>query len=119
MTELDERFLARGKRVDNGEWIEGYYGEYYNGEKYVSCISIPSKETISGSLCYEIVKETLGHYSGLRDKNDKRIFEGDTFSKGKLRNVVELCNGEFCINGDSPLWCFKNRTVIGNIHDNP
>lgn len=72
--------LFRGKRKDNDEWVEGNYGEYYNGEKKVSCISIPSKETISVSLCYKVIPETVGQYTGLTDKNGTKFF--DDFDNG-------------------------------------
>ena len=117
--------LFRGKRKDNDEWVEGNYGEYYNGEKKVSCISIPSKETISVSLCYDVIPETVGQYTGMTDKNGTKIFEGDIL-KGLYANgnaEVEMINGSwvgYAGKGWTDIGYVVDRVeLIGNVHDNP
>ena len=117
--------LFRGKRKDNDEWVEGHYGEYYNGNKNVPCISIPSKEAVSGSLCYEVIPETIFEFTGLNDKNGTKIFEGDIL-KGLYANgnaEVEMINGSwvgYAGKGWTDIGYVVDRVeVIGNIHDNP
>ena len=125
MSEMRE-ILFRGKRKDKGKWVEGYYGEYYNGKENVSCISIP-KETISGSLRYDVIPETVGQYTGLTDENGVKVFEGDILHAAQGDFVVRwsesICSfvaGEKermrpCMNSGT-VKCYE---VIGNIYDNP
>lgn len=63
--------LFRGKRIDNGEWVYGYYfkNEYIDDYlHYIIC-------DIEGSL--QIKYETIGQFTGLMDENGVKIFEGD------------------------------------------
>ena len=110
--------LFRGKRIDNGEWVDGYYIFDLAGKAYI-CKKVTAMYTFDGARCYgpyiEVDSSTVGQYTGLTDKTGKRIFEGDRFD---VYNSVEFCDGEFCVNGDVPLsyWA-KQHEVIGNIHD--
>ena len=127
---MSREILFRGKRIDNGEWMEGYVSKYFDGFKTATCIAWPTRETITGSLCYDVDPATVGQYTGLTDKNGKKIFEGDVMEFDAYglhyKGVVSFVDGNFCVMCNRPTASpFLDSAIkqhdaicVGNTHDN-
>lgn len=125
--------LFKAKRIDNGEWVEGCYavhkGKIFIGLNINEAFYIPVLSWI------EVAPETLCQFTGLCDKNGKRIWENDivtcqTRYGGDIGKVV-FHNGKFCVLWNSTYHYPRNgkcenyydintkNLVKGNIFDNP
>lgn len=118
--------LFRGKRTDNGEWVQGYpcrYGWIGKEKDYI----IP--DYASALYTAEVDPETIGQYTGLTDMNGNKIFKKDIIHIGRYTGIVKWDNdsARFALyqkdmismisgfNADT----MNMALVIGNIHDNP
>lgn len=109
--------LYRGKEKPNGEWVEGFLVDAQHIGNWVE--SDP------------VAPETVGQFTGMTDKNGKKIFEGDIveyYPDGMVRipqiGRVEFHDGAFGVmlfekKGIFLSFAADYCTVIGNIHDTP
>ena len=139
--------LFKAKRTDNGEWVEGYICKHPSSVQVGECspwyIHVPPVDPDDNGGVYNVEPETVCQYTGLTNKNGKKIFEGDILRISKKSDGMggyyfppleypvnvsvkfDLCAYMWETIGDEKYyisfpdaWCHYECEVIGNIHDN-
>lgn len=129
---INNTVAFRGKSEETGAWVCGFLyilGKGTKNEEYYILGNLDHRESIYDlwKCATRVIKETVGQYSGAKDRNGKRIFGGDIVYLDDVPGFIEkkyyevkYGYGQFFIGINTPVAGYKATMseVVGNIWDN-
>lgn len=130
---MAREILFKAKRIDNGEWVEGYllFDEFDEQYRIIIKLRYSTGTCIDTMYAPRVQTETICQYTGLTDKNSNRIWENDIVAIDGVDGVLKIEWEEdeetamyILCGSEGLLYTFDNIypedcKVIGNIFDNP
>jgi uncharacterized phage protein (TIGR01671 family) len=131
---MNRTIKFRGKRIDTGEWVYGYYvvDPLQKHRIYFK----PFDESTNNTYHF-VIPETVGKFTGLLDREGKEIYEGDILciaKKGLYEEGIGIIKWQDWLVEDNwmckkagwhietkcpQIWTDKSIEIIGSIHENP
>jgi len=137
---LNDRIMNREHEFRGFDGTKWYYGDLeYNRKTGIARIHT-YKEDGSYDKQYAVDPDTVGEFTGMRDRHGNKVFEGDVVDvydftsayASKYRGVVKMYRGSWCVEYEDsifdtvfhPMLFFddfadRKTEVVGNIHNNP
>lgn len=119
------QIIFRGKRIDNGKWMYGFYALFASNKGLKHVIYTGAKYDYA--ISYEVIPETVGQFTGRYDKSNNKIFEGDIvkclsleygyvnkevyYSEDKAKFALHSCGTDYEFDE------YINVEVVGDIYD--
>lgn len=128
---MEDRYLFKAKRIDNGEWVQGYYAkglDVFNDCEEAHIIFEPNTAFYSSGETdgwHKVDPSTICQCTGLKDKNGKRVWENDIVNAITSNNLGEpvYIKDIVVVTNDYKLMFgldFSNELeCVGNIFNNP
>lgn len=122
---MNERYLFKAKRLDNGEWVQGNLIVIAKENCFICTGKIKLDAAIKDFIApemYKVFEDTICQCTGLKDKNGKLIWENDIMKyqwNGETRVDVVKYDAPMFSYENVIRWSLYQDEVIGNVFDNP